>query len=81
MDCDTFIMNHTMTVEDLILSTAKARDVIGEGVERYLKSNRGDERDGDEQSDVTEIDERRMKSHSQVFPVKTFIFSSSGNVT
>jgi hypothetical protein len=80
-DCDTFIMNHTITVEDLIRSTAKARDVIGEGVERVLKSDRGIQRDDGDQRDATdEIDERVIKSHSQVSPVKTFIFSSSGTV-
>jgi len=80
-DCDTFIMNHTITVEDLILSAAKARDVIGEGVERVLKRNSDEQNNRDEQSEATNTDERRMKNHSQVSPVKTFIFSSSGNVT
>jgi hypothetical protein len=79
-DCDTFIMNHTITVEDLIFSAAKARDVIGEGVERVLKSYRGIQRDDGDQRDATEKDERVINSNPQVSPVKTFIFSSSGTV-
>jgi hypothetical protein len=58
----------------------KAREFIGEGVERVLKSDRGDQRYGGEQRDVTEIEERGINSYSHVSLVKTFIFSSSGTV-
>jgi hypothetical protein len=58
------------------LSAAKARVVIGEGVEKYLKSHRGVQRDGNDDRVATEIEERHMKSHS----VKIFLFSSFGTV-
>jgi len=77
-DCDTFIMNRDTTVEDILVSAAKAREVIGKGVDRVLGGNRRNQRVISRTHKTLEDEkESVLRNFSSV---KTFIFSSEGNV-
>jgi len=39
-DCDTFFMSREKTVENILISAAKAREIVGEGVDRVLRGEK-----------------------------------------
>jgi len=77
-DCDTFFMNRNTTVEDILVSATKAREIVGEGVDRVL---RGEAKKQVGVSDTHEMLEyENGREALNVSAIKTFIFSSEGSV-
>jgi hypothetical protein len=76
-DCDTFFMNRNTTVEDILVSATKVREIVGEGVDRVLRSETR-KQDIFETRNVLEFDSEREILN--VSAIKTFKFSSEGSV-
>ena len=83
-DCDTFVMNRETTVEDILVSAAKAREVIGKGVGRVLQGKRKEQRVtskthliAEDDNDLVDEDARKTQ---KVSTVSTVVFSSNGSV-
>jgi len=77
-DCDTFFMNRNTTVEDILVSAAKAREIVGDGVDRVLRSETKKQEVIPETYEMLEYENGREVLN--VSAVKTFIFSSEGSV-
>jgi len=77
-DCDTFFMNRDTTVEDILVSAAKARDIVGKGVNRVLRSETKKQEVIPETRKVLEYENGR--EGLDVSAIKTIIFSSEGSV-
>lgn len=83
-DCDTFVMNRDTTVEDILVSAAKAREVIGKGVDRVLRGKRRKQTATSKthlivKDDNDLVDEDARKTQ-KVSTVSTVVFSSNGSV-
>jgi len=77
-DCDTFFMNRETTVEDILVSAAKAREIVGEGVDRVLRGGTTKQKDISEMPKIRDYENGRKGLN--VSAIKTFIFSSEGSV-